>query len=346
MAYSTLFWNRWVKDLGVANTLSLGWQMGFIREYGGGMLDLGQVISKEGTVTQKAKSGLLDRPLFVTFYTTQALAYGGLMTWALSGEQPQELTDYVYPKIGVKEDGTPERVTTMFYPREFMSIYKHMENEGAVEGLGHLASSKASGVVGLTAEWARGVDSFGKEIRDPDAPAFKQLEQTLAHTLVELEPISVSAMKKQGSEHPVRDSVLNISGFGPAPKYVTESRTESRIKGTFQKYFGSKQTPYERAQYSEERKTLKKAYADGDGDKYAETMQTLIDKFELTGKEQRNLERSIAREEDPLLSMFGRLTWRQQKKILDEMTPEEREVYLPASSRQHLRYSYEPPEEK
>lgn len=346
MAYSTLFWNRWIKDLGVANTLSMGWQLGFIREYGGGMMDLGQVISKEGSVTQKAKSGMLDRPLFVAFYTTQAMAYGGLMTWAMTGKPPSGLIDYVYPKIGEKEDGTPERVTTMFYPREFMSIYKHMENEGVVGGLGHLAASKASGVIGLTSEWARGVDSFGKEIRDPDAPAYKQLEQTLAHTLVELEPISVSAMKKQGSENPVRDTILNISGFGPAPKYVTESKTESLIKGTFQKYFGSKQTPYERAQYSEERRELKKLYADGDGDAYDELLQKMIDKYELTGKEQRKLEQSIAKSEDPLNSMFERLTWRQQKKILDQMTNEERENFLPMASRQHLRYSYEPPEPK
>src|SRR5207237_1617405 len=37
MAYNTLFWTRWVKDLAVANTLSLGWQLGFLREYGGGV---------------------------------------------------------------------------------------------------------------------------------------------------------------------------------------------------------------------------------------------------------------------------------------------------------------------
>jgi hypothetical protein len=346
MAYNTLFWNRWVKDLAVANTLSLGWQMGFIREYGGGLMDLGHVVTKQGTVVEKAKSGMLDRPLFVTFYTTQALAYGGLLTWALSGDEPQDLNDYVYPRSGnTKPDGSPERLNTMFYPREFAAIYKHAENEGLVTGLGHLAANKASGVVGLTREWATGINSFGREIRDPDAPAFKKLEQTIVHTLTELEPISVGAIREQMSETPVKSALLNIAGFSPAPQYATESKTEGLIRGTFKKYFQQKQTPFERAQYSDDRRKLRKAYDSGDQEAYGELIDKMQEEYELTGLEQRKLEVSLARGEDPIFSMFERLTWRQQKKILDQMTQEERDLFLPFSNRQHLRTSYEPPEE-
>lgn len=346
MAYNTLFWNRWVKDLAVANTLSLGWQLGFIREYGGGLMDLGHVVTKQGSVVEKAKSGMLDRPLFVTFYTTQALAYGGLLTWALTGEEPQDFNDYIYPRSGnTKPDGSPERLNTMFYPREFAAIYKHMENEGVVTGLGHLAGNKASGVVGMTREWATGVNSFGQEIRDPNAPAYKQLEQTIVHTLTELEPISVGAIREQLSETPVKSALLNIAGFSPAPQYATESKTEGLIKGTFKKYFSAKQTPFDKAQFSDDRRKLRKAYDAGDQDTYGELIDKMQEKYQLTGLEQRRLEVSIARGEDPIFSMFERLTWRQQKKILDQMSEEEREVFLPHANRQHLRYSYEPPEE-
>jgi len=346
MAYNTLFWNRWVKDLAVANTLSLGWQMGFIREYGGGMMDLGQTVTKQGSVVQKAQRGMLDRPLFVTFYTTQALAYGGLLTWALSGQEPQELNDYVYPLSGeLTTEGKPERLNTMFYPREFSAIYKHMENEGVVSGLGHLAANKASGVVGMTREWATGVNSFGQEIRDPDAPAYKQLAQTLAYTLTDLEPISIGAIRDQVSENPIKSAALNIAGFSPAPRYVTETKTEGLIRGTFRKYYSQKQTPFERAEYSAEAKKLRQAYEKGDGETYGEIIDKLQEKFDLTGAEQRRLEVNIMRGSEPLFTMFERLTWKQQKKILDQMGEEEREQYLPHSNRQHLRYSYEPPEE-
>lgn len=347
MAYKTLFWNRWVKDLAVANTLSLGWQMGFIREYGGGALDLARLPKTKGSFVEKVSKGDLDRPLFVTYYTAQALAYGGLLTWALSGEEPQGLNDYIYPKTGeMLPNGRPERVNTMFYPREFASIYHHVEKEGLVGGLGHLVSSKASGVVGLTSEWARGVNDFGEEIRDPEAPAYKQLEQTLAATLEELQPISISAIRESTSENKLRSTVLNVSGFSPAPKYVTETKTEGLITGTFRKYFTKTQTPYDRAEFSDDRRKLRKAFEAGDSDTYSKLLDKMQEKFELTGMEIRRLERSLAKGSEPLVAMFERLTWRQQKKILDQMTQEEREVYLPVSSKEHLRYSYEPPEER
>lgn len=345
MAYNTLFWNRWVKDLAVANTLSLGWQMGFIREYGGGMMDLGHTVTKQGSVVEKAKSGMLDRPLFVTYYTTQALAYGGLMTWALSGQSPQSLYDYIYPKTGETQDnGRPERVNTMFYPREFASIYKHMENEGVVNGLGHLAGSKASGVLGMTREWATGINSFDQEIRDPDGSTYKQVEQTLASTLLNLEPISVKTLSE--SEGGEKAAALAFSGFGPAPKYVTETKTEGLIKGTFRKYVSPRLTPFDKAQLSSEKKELKKAYMDGDSEKYGEILDRLRDKYQLTGKEQQKLERSLGKNTDALGDMFARLGWKQQKKILDQMTDDEREIYLPRSNKDHLRTAYEPPEKR
>jgi len=349
MAYNTLFWNRWVKDLAVANTLSLGWQMGFIREYGGGALDLGQLATKQGGFVQKVKSGMLDRPLFVTYYTTQALAYGGLMTWALSGESPKGLMDYVYPKNGeVDSEDKPQRVTTMFYPREFAAIYKHMENEGVVAGLGHLASSKASGVIGLTADWATGVDSFGREFRDPNAPAYKKVEQTLAYTLGDLEPISIGAIKRQVTEEPVKTTVMNVAGFSPAPKYVTEAKTEGAIKRLYQKYYAPRQTPFEKAQFSDEARRLRQYWDKGDTDKFVDLLDQMQDKYELTGKELRQLERKLqgGTGNDQLLGMFSRLTWQQQKRLLDQMTEDERAVYLPKSNRQHLRYNYEPPEDQ
>lgn len=340
MAYNTLFWNRWVKDLGVANTLSLGWQMGFLREYGGGMLDLAR--AKDGKVAK----GDFDRPMFVTYYTTQALAYGGLLTWALTGQQPQDLNDYIYPRSGeTLPNGRPERLNTMFYTREFASIYHHTEKEGLIGGLGHLAASKASGVIGLTAEWARGVNSFGEEIRDPDAPAYKQLEQTLSATMEELQPISIEAIRNSTSDQQAKSMMLNIAGFSPAPKYVTETKTEALITGTFRKYFSHTQTPYERAQFSDDRRNLRKFFDSGDAEKYGDLLDKMQTQYELTGKEVKRLESSIANGADPLVAMFSRLTWKQQKKILDQMTEDEREVYLPASNREHLRYSYEPPEE-
>lgn len=346
MAYSTLFWNRWVKDLAVANTLSLGWQLGFIREYGGGLMDVGQF--GKGGMAQKVKAGNLDRPLFVTYYTTQALAYGGLMTWALSGQFPQDLMDYVFPKNGEKNprDGSDQRVSTMLYPREFVAIYKHMEHEGILPGLGHVASNKASGTVGLIRDWATGVNSFGQEVRDPEAPALKQLQQTLAYSLGDLEPISVGDIREQMSEKPVKTGVMSILGFSVAPKYITETKTQSSVKQAFQKYIQPQQTPYEKALFSDEMRKLRKLYDAEQMEKYDDLLGEVAEKFELSPKDLLRIRRQAMKDEDPSIAMFKRLPWQVQKKLLDKMSEEERENYLPAANRDHLKFRYEAPEER
>jgi hypothetical protein len=347
MAYNTLFWNRWVKDLAVANTLSLGWQMGFLREYGGGMLDLKHVITDSGTVSQKAAKGMLDRPLFGTYYITQALGYGGLLTYALTGTPPQGLMDYIYPRDGGKtKDGKPSRVGTMFYTKEFASIYKHVQSEGLVSGLAQAAMNKGSGMIGMYTEWATGVNSFNQEIRKPDSPAFQQLEQTLSATLLDLEPISLEAISKIQSEHPRRDAALAFAGFSPAPRYITETPTEATIRGTYDKYYAPKQTPFERAQYSGESRKLRDLYAAGKDSDAEDLLDHMQEKYQLSEQDRRKLTKDSIKETDTNSSvkMFQHFDWHIQKQLLDKMPADERERFLAVSNKKHLRTNYEPPE--
>lgn len=321
--------------------------MGFIREYGGGILDIGQSTFRAGKLAEKAKSGMLDRPLFVTFYTTQALLYGGLLTWALTGQPPTELMDYIYPKSGNKnEKGEDERLNTMFYPREFAAIEKHIEHQGFFPGIGHLISSKASGLIGMVSEWATGVNSFDQEIRDPNAPLNKQIQQTLAATLTELEPISVASVRESSGS--VKDAILGFSGFSKAPKYVTQTNTEASITELYRKYNAPKQTPYEKALLSTDMRKLKANYKEGDMDAYGTLLDEMVEKYELTAKEQMRIAQTVMKSQDfnPIVSMYQRLTWQQQRRLLDKMSADEREQYLPFSNREHLRFTYEPPEER
>jgi len=346
MAYNTLFWNRTVKDLAVANALSLGWNLGFIREYGGGAMDIGQSIVAKGSLSQKAKQGMLDRPLFVSFYTAQSLMYGALLTYALSGEPPKDFIDYLYPKNGNKKpDGKDERVNTMFYPREFAAIAKHIEHEGLAPGLWHLISNKASGVIGLVKQLWTGVNWMDQEIRDPNSSWHEKMRQTLKATFIDLEPISMKATRE--SERTAKDVILNVSGFSKAPRYVEQSNVEATVSTLYRKYYAPKQTPYESALLSNDRRELGKLYEKGDIDKYSELLDSMQEKFNLTAKEQQRLAQNIMKrgqDYNPYLTMFERLTWQQQKRLLDKMTEDERREYLPHANKEHLRYTYEEPE--
>jgi polyhydroxyalkanoate synthesis regulator phasin len=265
----------------------------------------------------------------------------------LAGEFPSALIDYLYPKSGEENpDGSPQRLTTMFYPREFAAIAKHMQHEGVVGGLAHTAMNKASPVMGLVHDWATNVDSFGGEISDPDAPLYQQLQQKLAYSLESIQPIAVSAIREQPTEKPVKSAALNFMGFSPAPKYATETKTQGAIKHLYQKYHTKKQTPYERARFSQEARDMRKAYEADDMERYSELLDGLIDKYELNASDRKRLEQTIVRKIDTYESMFKRLTPDQQMKLLDKMTEEERDIYLRISNKAKVRFKWQPPEER
>jgi len=343
MNYSTLFWKRWIKDVAVLDTLSLGWQLGFLREYGGGAMDLGQW-ALSGDKLQKIRKGDMDRAIFVAAYTTLGAGVSGLMTYGMTGKPPTELLDYISPKTGeTNPDGTPQRVSTMFYSREFASLYKHMQNEGAVPGLSELVLNKGSGLFGLMHEWTTGINSWGEHIRDPDADAFTKLEQTLAYSLSDLEPISMKAIQENVTDQPLKQGVLTALGFTPAPKYLTETKTDASIKAAFRAYVNPKETPYERAEYSKDYTMLRNAYQTG-SDKYGEILDKMVAQYELSGKDQRRLIRSLNSQLTGTQRMFMRLPWQEQIKVLDKATPDEVAELLPHANREHVRNVWQPKE--
>lgn len=343
MSYDTLFINRWVKDLAVLNTLSLGWQVGFIREYGGGGVEIVKAPFTKGGLQEKARTGQLDRALFAAFYVAMATAVTGLMSKALSNMWPTG-EDYFYPRTGeMNSDGTPKRVNTPFFTREIASIMKHVKAEGLMAGMTDLVEAKGSGVWSTMKEVATGVNSLGQEIRDPDGTLYQKLKQTVGALLKENQPI---AMQKSSAADSVKAKALSFAGFNEAPKYATQPEFVTDIKKTFQKYHGRPLTPYENAAYSDEVHELRK-YQDSPDD-YDRMLDAIQFKYDLTDNEIAKLDKKVGKGEDPTLTLFGQLDWRQQKKILDkhwnEMSEDQQEDYLKRSNKEHLRDNYEPPQ--
>ena len=268
----------------------------------------------------------------------------GLMTWGFTGETPSSLLDYISPRTGEKNpDGTEQRVSTMFYSREFAALYKHIQNQGVVPGISQMVLNKGSGLFGLMHEWASGVNDFGQEIRDPDGDLWQKTEQTLAYTLRDLEPISMKSLEDNWQVNPTKTGVLSVLGFTPAPKYLTESQTVADVKSAFNKYVAPKMTPYDKAQYGEEMHQLRQLYQSGDA-KFGELLDKMADKYGLSAHDQRRLMKNLNSDIPPEVRMFMRLPWQEQTKLLDKMTPEEREAYLPHANREHVRNMYQAPQ--
>lgn len=348
MSHNTLFWNKFVKDVAVLNTLSVGWQYGFLRQFGGGAVEMAQLMQDPRQLVQRAKEGKLDRALYTTFYVGLGLTYTGLASYLMSGQQPSGM-DYFYPRTGDQDaQGNPQRVGTPFFTKEFASIYKHIEGEGAASGISDLVTSKASGLIGLATEAVRGVNGLGQEIRDPRADLLNQAGQTAAYLLRDIEPIAQQSIERSASPT-AKNIALSAAGMSAAPHYIMDSPTVSAIRQTYMKYYAMKQTPFEKAQYSMDYSRLRKLFEAGESEKFGDLLDKMQDRYELTGVEMRKLEVGIVKrsvESNPEASMFQKFTWQQQKALLDKMTPAEREIFIPLSNKQHLKYQYEAPEEK
>jgi hypothetical protein len=334
MAYNTLFWNRYLRDIGVGSTLSMGWNLGFIREYGGGVAQVAKAgidmtNLKEGDsvarhIKEAAATGELDKAMFVGYYVMSAMALGGLMTWYMSGQAPQEANDYIYPKTGeTGPDGKPERVNTMFYTREFAAIQKHVQHEGLVSGIGKIVSNKVVPLVDEAKTLWTNVDYFGREISDPDSNAFKQLAQKLEWFMADQIPISMQGAKQGRSS--AKQVGLAVAGFSPAPKYATESDAEAKIVGIYQSYHKST-TPYDQAQRGSEAIKLRKMAQSGD-EGYEQAFEQFSAKHELSSADQKRMRGDVGL--DSYKRMFKALRSSEQIKVIKEMTPEEREAFTP-----------------
>ena len=240
LSYKTLFWNRLAKDTVVASTLSMGWQLGFIRAYGGAAMDT----AKFARDIFKGNPRITGKMLFALDYTVQSMVIGGLITWALTGKSPTKLLDYFYPKTGeVAPDGSAMRFNTPFYTREFFALHEHIRKQGVIGGLVQTAKNKANPMIAPLFRMYANKDYYGTDIRDPHAPWYTQTKQVLEYGLGESLPISVSSIQKgMQSMSAVKAIVSSEFGFTAAPRYITETAIQKKIFDEYSKYSDSNQT--------------------------------------------------------------------------------------------------------
>ena len=212
LAYDNLFWNKTLKDIAMASVRSVGWNLGTIRELGGGALDLRKLASSKPDLTYRAS--------YIPALVLTTGTMGAIMQYALTGKGPQELKDYFFPRTGrLDEHGNPERVSLPSYMKD---IYHYSQEPGKT------LVNKLHPALNLVAEMLENKDFYGTEIRNENDPFMKQRLDELKFAGKSLTPFSIRGTQRQanlgGSK--IGSFAANFIGITPAPRTLNQSPAE------------------------------------------------------------------------------------------------------------------------
>lgn len=353
MFYRGLFWNKTLKDAGIGSFLSLGWNLGFVREFGGGALEpfMNRAIN---TPTKEAINAARSKTSFAFVYMATAMALNAAMTKMMSGENPEGM-DYYMPRIGgVNPDGSPRRVSNMFYTREIPMAGKHVEERGGWDDPAHIAAGLGQMLWNKMMfepinEFINNRDYYGYNITDPTSPWYQRYAQMVKFIASDqFNPITISGAKRalqavgkwddKASSAEKAWKILSepegqmaLAGFGPAPAYASKTPVLNRLYHLFGEYVSPHERPMKEREIMEGRRDARNALAiaqrTGDQEGAAKAAQQL---------QQLGVSAAAMRKVKPGtqdIYMFTRLPYTVQTQFLKELSKEDFKRYYPKANK-------------
>jgi hypothetical protein len=299
MFYGSLFWNRTMKDAAIGSFLSLGWNLGFAREFVGGALEpAARRLMDNPTPNRQAIRDVTTKSLNAFVYTFSAMLVNAIINKGFTDEWPKDSWDYIFPRIGgLNPDGSPRRITNPFYTREVPMAAKHIEEQQSIKmGLAEMLKNKL--MFSPFIEMGSNHDYFGNQIWNENDPYWAQWGQFAKHLLTEqLNPMSISGAKRalQLSGKPFgfkdviqqmgdRDVYMPMMGFGPAPSYASRDAIQNRIMHLSRQYVYPSEKPYREAEKMKELRDATIAYKQAVQSKDPEKISSAAQELAKYGK--------------------------------------------------------------
>lgn len=219
LVYDNLFWNKAIKDLGMASIRSLGWNLGTAREVGGGLAD---VVAQGSRLLRGKKPELTYRTSYVIALPVVVGTMGAIMNYLFTGEGPKGLKDYFFPRTNqVDENGEPQRVSLPSYMKD---IY-HFAKEP-----GQTLKNKIHPAMTSIAQVLSNEDFYGTQIADWEGTPGEVAKDYGEYALQTLKPLGVRNMlrEKKAGAPPLMQG-LQFAGITPAPVSVSRTQAESTM---------------------------------------------------------------------------------------------------------------------
>jgi hypothetical protein len=144
---------------------------------------------------------------------------GGILNYLFTGEAPQELKDYFFPRTnGKDEEGRPERLSLPSYLKDLYHYYQKP---------GQTLIGKFHPLLTSLAEMLQNHDFYGVEIRNANDPVMTQMTDELKHLLGTFEPFAVRGFRQEQERGTsLGKSALPFVGLTPAPSDINKTPAE------------------------------------------------------------------------------------------------------------------------
>lgn len=218
LVYDNLMVNRTMKDLGMASVQSLGWNIGSVREIGGGIGDLAKNLNdlRQGRPTEVSyrTAYIMALPMVVGLY---GAVYQYLATGIWPNQTDTPMKDLFHPRTaGLDKNGLPARVNLPSYMKDIGSF---------MEDPVKTAVNKLNPVNSELVDMFQNKDYFGTEIRNPDDPWVQQAMDELAYIGKGFEPYSFENLSKS-TRTDIASKIEPFIGITPARYDIDMTKAE------------------------------------------------------------------------------------------------------------------------
>lgn len=312
MVYDNLFWNRSFKDLLMASVRSVGWNLGTVREVGGGAVDTVKFIKNLATGKKDEFSYRMAYLFALTFLTGMV---GSMYQYLRTGKGPKDAKDLFFPQTGgLDNGGDPQRVSLPTYMKD---LYHYSVAPGKT------VMNKLHPLLAMMAQMYGNKDFYGVKIRNEDDPLIKQILSEATYLAKQMEPFGLRNMQNNigSGNKSMLDVIQPWIGITPAPYDINQTDAEKiahRISAGKVAIGGRTQAEADRSKLLQ---VLSREFAQDDPNAKNDLMEAY-----RTGKiSYKQMEHVVVSAKmPPLLKQVRSFTYDELKAVYDKGTPEEK----------------------
>lgn len=309
VVYDNLFWNRTTKDLAMASVRSLGWNLGTIRELGGGTKD---VIGNVQDLIHGRGTKMSYRTAYVMALPIVTGLYGAIYQYLHTGQGPQELKDYFFPRNGaIDTKGQEARVSLPTYMKD---IYHYTQNPVQT------VLNKFSPVNNAVIEMIANKDFYGTEIRNADDSFMQQVLDESKFLGTQFLPFGFRNQKRD-TRTSVGAKVEPFIGITPAPYDINMTKAEREASELNKGHIPVGSRTKEQAKHSQDKSKLRSDFM---ATKEIGPLNQAVEAKTITPKEKREIIKESKMSNIERLTSHS--TAEEVERVMKKATPEERPI--------------------